>query len=175
MTIAFHAEAFTTADIDRAKERHKPRCSPPPEHIKLSYEGSRRPHQSPTNSCRWTYWGSVDTRNKFIGQSIEVHPTGEHRVDLNEHNDRYVWSKVTTSVHNIIVGKLSIEHHGTMRIRNETTGDSCEITFAQQDWEDAWVEGEGNQVQGSVIDANGEIFCRLRGRCVAILRPPSYI
>jgi hypothetical protein len=28
MTIAFHAEAFTTADIDRAEEGHKPRYPP---------------------------------------------------------------------------------------------------------------------------------------------------
>ncbi len=38
-------------------------------------------------------------------------------------------AQVATTVHNIIVGKLWAEQHGTMLITNHSTGDVCELVY----------------------------------------------
>ena len=42
----------------------------------------------------------------------------------------YTWRKVTTTVHNIIVGRLWVDNHGEMDITNHRTGDVCRLKFA---------------------------------------------
>ena len=44
--------------------------------------------------------------------------------------NHYTWRKVTTTVHNIIVGKLWVDNHGEMDIINHKTGDNCHMKFA---------------------------------------------
>lgn len=48
-------------------------------------------------------------------------------VDSGNH---YTWRKVTTTVHNIIVGKLWVDNHGEMDICNHKTGDKCHLKFS---------------------------------------------
>lgn len=42
----------------------------------------------------------------------------------------YTWRKVTTTVHNIIVGKLWVDNHGEMDVINHKNGDSCHLKFS---------------------------------------------
>ena len=51
---------------------------------------------------------------------IEFPKTGHH----------YTWRKVTTTVHNIIVGKLWVDNHGEMDITNHKTGDNCHLKYS---------------------------------------------
>ena len=43
--------------------------------------------------------------------------------------NHYTWRKVTTTVHNIIVGKLWVDHHGEMDIINHKNGDKCHLKY----------------------------------------------
>ncbi len=43
--------------------------------------------------------------------------------------NHYTWRKVTTTVHNIIVGKLWVDNHGEMDIINNANGDSCHLKY----------------------------------------------
>ena len=43
--------------------------------------------------------------------------------------NHYTWRKVTTTVHNIIVGKLWVDHHGEMDIVNHKNGDKCHLKY----------------------------------------------
>jgi len=42
----------------------------------------------------------------------------------------YTWRKVTTTIHNIIVGRLWVDNHGEMDITNHRTGDVCHLKYA---------------------------------------------
>lgn len=44
--------------------------------------------------------------------------------------NHYTWRKVTTTVHNIIVGKLWVDNHGEMDIKNHHTGDNCHLKYS---------------------------------------------
>lgn len=43
--------------------------------------------------------------------------------------DYYTWCKVTTTVHNIIVGKLWVDQEGEMEIVNHNNGSKCRLTY----------------------------------------------
>lgn len=44
--------------------------------------------------------------------------------------NHYTWRKVTTTVHNIIVGKLWVDNHGEMDISNHRNGDKCHLKYS---------------------------------------------
>ena len=43
--------------------------------------------------------------------------------------NHYTWRKVTTTVHNIIVGRLWVDNHGEMEIVNHKNGDKCHMKY----------------------------------------------
>lgn len=43
--------------------------------------------------------------------------------------NHYTWRKVTTTIHNIIVGKLWVDNHGEMEITNHKNGDKCHLKY----------------------------------------------
>lgn len=65
--------------------------------------------------------------SKFRGKYLSVIPVGFSHVEFPKSGNHYTWRKVTTTVHNIIVGKLWIDNHGDMTIENHKTGDKCHL------------------------------------------------
>ena len=63
----------------------------------------------------WRFEGDADVRSKFWGRSIELTPVGILTLTFDD-GEAYTWSKVTTSISNLIIGKPSIDHGGTMRV-----------------------------------------------------------
>lgn len=51
------------------------------------------------------------------------------RSPLSPPGNHYTWRKVSTTVHNMIVGKLWLDNHGEMEIVNHKTGDKCCLKF----------------------------------------------
>ena len=56
-------------------------------------------------------------------------PLGEVDEKGDQQFEHYSWKKVTTSVNNLIVGKLWIDHFGDMVIKNHRTGEEVTVTF----------------------------------------------
>ncbi|KAH9708517.1 Oxysterol-binding protein-related protein 1D [Citrus sinensis] len=68
----------------------------------------------------WKFWADSNLKGKFWGRSIQLDPVGV----LTLH-------KVTTSIYNIILGKIYCDHYGTMRIRGSGNY-SCKLKFKEQ-------------------------------------------
>lgn len=67
--------------------------------------------------------------SRFRGKYLSVTPIGYTHVHFNDSDSKFSYKKITTTVHNIIVGKLWIDNHGDMEIVNHTTGDKCSLKF----------------------------------------------
>lgn len=65
----------------------------------------------------WRFEGDADVKSKFWGRSIELKPEGVLRLTFHD-GDVYTWSKVTTSINNLILGKIYVDHGGIMRVHN---------------------------------------------------------
>ena len=84
----------------------------------------------PPISCWWSeglrggfcYSGELEMRSKFWGKSVELIPTGTCWLRLPGSGDLYSWEKATCQINNLIMGKYWLEWHGTILVKNHTTG-----------------------------------------------------
>jgi len=77
------------------------------------------------HTCCYQYWQVLHTCWPVIGLWM----TGIAHLLFPSSNNHYTWRKVTTTVNNIIVGRLWVDNHGEMDIKNHTTGDNCHLKF----------------------------------------------
>ncbi|XP_031493434.1 oxysterol-binding protein-related protein 1C-like isoform X2 [Nymphaea colorata] len=106
----------------------------------------------------WKFWGDSNLKSKFWGRSIQLDPVG---VLTLEFDDGMVlqWSKVTTSIYNLILGKLYCDHYGTMRIQGNCEY-SCKLKFKEQ----SIIDRNPHQVHGIVQDRSGKTVATLFGK-----------
>ncbi|KAK7091857.1 hypothetical protein V1264_009484 [Littorina saxatilis] len=78
--------------------------------------------------------GSVLPKLRFWGKSVEITPKGTITLSLPKYNEVYTWQNVNCCIHNVIVGKLWVEHSGTMEIVNHPTKMKAVLNFKQCGW-----------------------------------------
>ncbi|KAG9354015.1 hypothetical protein JZ751_012139, partial [Albula glossodonta] len=78
----------------------------------------------------WSLWQEITIDSKFCGKCISVTPRGTIHLQFHSSGNHYTWSKVTSTVHNIILGKLWIDQSGDIEIINHVTKESCQLKFS---------------------------------------------
>ncbi|KAK6114804.1 hypothetical protein DH2020_007073 [Rehmannia glutinosa] len=106
----------------------------------------------------WRFYGDSNLKSKFWGRSIQLDPVGLLTVEFDD-GEVYQWSKVTTSIYNLILGKLYYDHYGTMRIQGNGEY-SCKLKFKEQ----SILDRNPHQVQGIVQDKSGKTVATLFGK-----------
>lgn len=106
----------------------------------------------------WKFWGDSNLKSKFWGRSIQLDPVGVLTLKFDD-GEVFQWSKVTTSIYNLILGKLYCDHYGTMRIQGNQNY-SCKLKFKEQ----SIIERNPHQVQGVVQDKSGKTAATLIGK-----------
>ncbi|KAL9315722.1 hypothetical protein ACSQ67_016723 [Phaseolus vulgaris] len=106
----------------------------------------------------WKFCGDSNLKSKFWGRSIQLDPVGILTLEFDD-GEVFQWSKVTTSIYNLILGKLYCDHYGTMRIQGNQDY-SCKLKFKEQ----SIIDRNPHQVHGIVQDRNGKILSTLLGK-----------
>ncbi|KAG9133685.1 hypothetical protein Leryth_018685 [Lithospermum erythrorhizon] len=107
----------------------------------------------------WKFWADSNLKGKFWGCSIQLDPVGVLTLQF-EDGETFQWSKVTTSIYNIVVGKIYCDHYGTMRIKGSGRY-SCKLKFKEQ----SIIDRNPHQVHGIVLDnKTGEKVAVLLGK-----------
>ncbi|CAI8585481.1 unnamed protein product [Vicia faba] len=106
----------------------------------------------------WKFWADSNLKSKFWGRSIQLDPVGILTLEFDD-GEVFQWSKVTTSIYNLILGKLYCDHYGTMRIQGNGSY-SCKMKFKEQ----SIIDRNPRQVQGVVQDRNGKTLATLIGK-----------
>ncbi|KAL8216747.1 hypothetical protein R6Q57_023584 [Mikania cordata] len=106
----------------------------------------------------WKFWGDSNIRTKFWGRSIQLDPVGVLTLEFDD-GEVFQWSKVTTSIYNLIIGKVYCDHHGLMHIRGNREL-SCKLRFKEQ----SMLERNPHQVHGFVEDKNSKKHATLFGK-----------
>ncbi|KAK4746002.1 hypothetical protein SAY87_012314 [Trapa incisa] len=105
----------------------------------------------------WKFQADSNLRTKFWGQSIQLDPVGDLILEFDD-GEVFQWSKVTTTIYNLILGKVYCDHHGTMQISGNRQY-SCNIKFK----EPSILVRNPHQVHGFVEDATGRKCATLFG------------
>lgn len=98
--------------------------------------------------------------SKFRGKYLEVIPTGLSHVLFKTSGDHYTFTKVPTTVNNIIVGKLWCDQHGTMIINNHNNGDTCQLKYSAYS---IFSSSEQRKVVGTIADSAGFLHYAMEG------------
>lgn len=106
----------------------------------------------------WKFWGDSNLRTKFWGRSIQLDPIGVLTVEFDD-GEMFQWNKVTTTIYNLILGKVYCDHHGTMHIHSNGQY-SCKLKFKEQ----SLLDRNPHQVNGFVEDLTGIKVATLFGK-----------
>lgn len=137
---------------------------------------------------RWRCWQEFTMASKFRGKYLQVLnlpffdfifitflgfilicliflfkvvPLGTVHLEFDNDDAHYTWRKVTTTVHNIVVGKLWVDQSGDMEIVNHKNGNKCHIKYIPYSY---FSRDSQRKVKGIVMDPNQEGKYVVQGR-----------
>lgn len=104
----------------------------------------------------WKSWQEFTMTSKFRGKYIQVVPLGNAHVEFTASGNRFSWRKVTTTVHNIIVGRLWVDNHGDMEIIGEkaAVGYKCHLKYLPYSY---FTRDSQRRVKGVVMDPQKQV------------------
>ncbi|XP_054531803.1 oxysterol-binding protein 2 isoform X5 [Pan troglodytes] len=108
----------------------------------------------------WSLWQEITISSKFRGKYISIMPLGAIHLEFQASGNHYVWRKSTSTVHNIIVGKLWIDQSGDIEIVNHKTNDRCQLKFLPYSY---FSKEAARKVTGVVTDSQGKAHYVLSG------------
>lgn len=110
-------------------------------------------HAISTRNGGWELWGQLTVTSKFRGKYLSVTPLGSINVKFNSNGQHYHWKRVTTTVHNIIVGKLWIEQSGEYEVASTVTSHKCNLKYHAYSY---FSRDPARRVTGTITDGNGK-------------------
>ncbi|CAN4094667.1 unnamed protein product [Withania somnifera] len=106
----------------------------------------------------WKMSGDTNLKSKFWGPSIQLDPVGVLKLEFDD-GEVFQWSKVTTSIYNLILGTVYCEHFGMMHIQG-SSGYICKLKFKKQ----SIMNRNPHQVHGVVQDKSGKTVATVFGK-----------
>ncbi|KAF4360548.1 hypothetical protein F8388_017802 [Cannabis sativa] len=106
----------------------------------------------------WKFWGDSNLHTKFWGRSIQLDPVGILTLEFDD-GEIFQWSKVTTNIYNLMIGKVYCDHHGTMQISGNGKF-LCKIKFKEK----TILHRNHHQVHGFVEDDLGKKVATIFGK-----------
>ena len=119
------------------------------------------PRTDGTAEPAWEFWSDWQPKISPSGTRANVVAVGVSQCRFPSTGEHFSWSKVTTQVNGIIVGKMAITHFGPMKIVNHQTGAHCVLDFEKRGMMD--FGPDAGRVTGRVCDAHGALCYRLQG------------
>ena len=81
---------------------------------------------------KYLFYANTQVKTSFKGTHLNVHPIGTNHLIIKRFGDHFIWDKPYTNVHNIIIGKIYVEHYGNVEISNISNGDKAILNFKKQ-------------------------------------------
>uniref|UniRef100_A0A4W5RJY9 Oxysterol binding protein n=1 Tax=Hucho hucho TaxID=62062 RepID=A0A4W5RJY9_9TELE len=162
---AFTVSSYSTT-VHRTGKPFNPLLGETYELDRLRESGYRSLHHPPAAAHHaisergWTLRQEISLASKFRGKYLSIMPLGSIQCMFEKSNNHYSWKKVTTTVHNIIVGKLWIDQSGEIDVVNHRTGDRCHLKFAPYSY---FSRDVARKVTGVVTDKEGKAHYVLSG------------
>lgn len=97
----------------------------------------------------WVSWGHSTLTSKFRGNYLSVMPVGLMHIYFPDSQNHYTCDTITTTAHNIIVGKLWMDNSGDQIIINHKTNDYCVLKYHPYSY---FSRDPPRRVTGAIID-----------------------
>lgn len=110
----------------------------------------------------WRVAQHLQTYSKFRGKHVDVKPIGIATIEFLATGTKYSWTKVTTSVHNLIIGKLLLDNHGEIDIVGDknANGYCCHLKYSAHSY---FSRDAARQVRGLITNPQNAVKIILNG------------
>jgi len=108
----------------------------------------------------WTLSQESHIQTRFMGATVDVNSIGDNHLKLHKKNDHYTWKSPNVCIHNILLGKIYVEHYGTIPIKSMKGGESAKVIFKKA----GWFGGLSHEISGEVTDKDGNLRAVLTGK-----------
>ncbi|XP_014209543.1 oxysterol-binding protein 1 isoform X2 [Copidosoma floridanum] len=108
----------------------------------------------------WRCWQEFTMTSKFRGKYLQIYPLGTVHLEFKDGDHHYTWHKVTTTVHNIVVGKLWVDQSGDTDIVNHKQGVKCHLKYVPYSY---FARDSQRKVKGVVMDENKQAKWVIQG------------
>lgn len=108
----------------------------------------------------WTLSQESHIQTRFMGTSVDVMSIGDNHLKLHKKNDHYTWKAPNACIHNILLGKIYVEHYGTIPIKSMAGGETAKVQFKKA----GWFGGHSHEVSGEVHDKDGNLKAVFNGK-----------
>jgi hypothetical protein len=108
----------------------------------------------------WVFWQTCSVSTSFQGNSIEIDTNNtQSHIYFPGTKDHFSYTNPKCLVHNLLIGKMWIEHFGVLHITNVKTGEECHIDFKKG----TVFGGTNYKIQGHIKRATGRKLINLEG------------
>lgn len=106
------------------------------------------------------YFQTQAVKTKFLGNSLDVTPTGVTNVILKKWDECYSWPNIKTVVNNLILGKMWIDHYGKtiITVRKNSTQEVLPISINLNYKKCGWFGRGWRDVDGKICVNNKKVF-----------------
>eukprot|EP00892_Ulva_mutabilis_P011780 jgi/Ulvmu1/8975/UM005_0066.1 len=101
----------------------------------------------------WTGDVDLEVKSKFWGRCIELKPVAYIQLRFDD-GEVMTWNKVTSTINNLILGKIYLEHSGTMRVQSNVHNKEVHVKFKDSG---SMFGGSKRLVSGSMYEQNKEV------------------
>lgn len=101
----------------------------------------------------FVYYQTQSVKTRFLGNSLDVTPIGVSHVILKRHNEHYQWPNIKTIVHNLIIGRMWVDHFGPCPV-TVTKNDTNELIPIKGDLrykECGWFGRGWHEIDGAIV------------------------
>jgi len=129
----------------------------------ISEQVSHHPPVSATHAEKdklWVFYQNSSPTTSFLGNAISVDTQGRTHVYFPQNKDHYFYTNPKARLHNLLFGKMWVEHHGELQITNLKNGDNCNINFKKCGF---FGNGVDCRVEGFIQNSEGERCVELTG------------
>jgi hypothetical protein len=122
----------------------------------FKYISEQVSHHPPIGSCfvetdYWQFWQSQLLKTNFRGNYLQCGAIGSSNVLIKKTKEWFKWEAVKSTLHNVIIGSMWIDHYGDFEVVNKTNGEKAKIHMKQYGW-----FGKGwHEVDGEILDSKG--------------------
>jgi flagellum-specific peptidoglycan hydrolase FlgJ len=111
-------------------------------------------------SKNWVFYQNSSPKTSFLGNALELDTSGRTHIYFPKTKDHYYYTNPKTRIHNLLLGKMWMEHHGHLNVSNLKNGDSCSIKFKKCSF-------FGNtcikKIEGAIKDKDDNIVLQFNG------------
>jgi len=131
----------------------------------MKFLGEQVSHHPPISATHaennyWVFYQNSSASTKFLGNAIDINTHGKTHICFRETGDHFYYTNPLTRLHNILIGKMCVEHYGELHITNLLTNDTCKVFFKKC----GFFQSVDKRIEGWIKNKEGINVVNLEGK-----------